>query len=484
MRTFFQIHTDQPPGDVLIFLPGQEDIESLQASIDLFARQLPTTVPNVLTCAMFAAQAQNKNAQAFAPAPPNTRKCILATNIAETSITIPGVKYVIDTGKCKEKQFLARTGGGGLDTLLTRDITRSSAMQRAGRAGREGMGVCFRLYPESAFKAMAPSLEPEILRTSLTSSILQLKCLNQDIRELDLMDSPDDDSIASALKTLWLLGAIDQRQQLTDAGRKMAAFPVDPMYACAIVASAGYHCTSEVIDIISVISASSKLFIDISDQRDTVAEQRRKFRHPSGDHMTILNVLRACEEISAGEGQSGRKDKAARKEWCRKHFLNERTLVEAQDIRSQLRTVCERENINWTELALKKVAGAAAGSANTDGLVYEEDPIVRALGHGLCGNAAFLQPDGTYKQIMGPSVRLSWYSRLLHLTILYRLLKSTQVLFSAIRRRRRSSTTSWCVLHFSIGYTPTHSLIGLHEPYLRPRRVRHSKVVLRDPQAF
>lgn len=131
MRTFFQIHTDQPPGDVLIFLPGQEDIESLQASIDLFARQLPTNIPNVclfsfsflplpnspfikvLTCSMFAAQENRKNAQVFAPTPPNTRKCILATNIAETSITIPGVKYVIDTGKCKEKQYLAKAGGGG-----------------------------------------------------------------------------------------------------------------------------------------------------------------------------------------------------------------------------------------------------------------------------------------------------------------------------------------------------------------------------------
>lgn len=160
---------------------------------------------------MFAAQDHSQNNKAFNPTPPNMRKCILATNIAETSITIPGIKYVIDTGKCKEKQYLARTSGGGahtiilyhicmlmsslcttgFDTLLTRDITKSSAMQRAGRAGREGSGVCFRLYTEDAFNGMAVSGEPEILRCSLTASILNLKTLGQNLEELDLMDKPD-----------------------------------------------------------------------------------------------------------------------------------------------------------------------------------------------------------------------------------------------------------------------------------------------------
>jgi len=156
----------------------------------------------VLVCSMFAAQDHAQNNKAFLPPPSQTRKCILATNIAETSITIPGIKYVIDTGKCKEKQYLARAAGGGFDTLLTRDITKSSAMQRAGRAGREGPGVCFRLYTEDAFNAMAPASEPEILRCSLTSSILNLKCLGQNLEELDLMDKPDDDT---GMLTLFFL---------------------------------------------------------------------------------------------------------------------------------------------------------------------------------------------------------------------------------------------------------------------------------------
>ncbi|KAG6813168.1 hypothetical protein H0H92_013575 [Tricholoma furcatifolium] len=380
MRTFFQIHTDQPPGDVLIFLPGQEDIEGLEKSIRLFANQLPKDEKEVLLCSMYAAQAPGQNAKVFAPTPPNTRKCILATNIAETSITIPGVKYVIDTGMCKEKRYLARDTGGGFDTLLTKAITKSSATQRAGRAGREGMGMCFRLYTEDAFDKMELAPEPEIMRCSLTSSILQLKCLNQDLEALELMDMPDIESITSALKTLWLLDAINPNKELTSLGRRMALFPLEPVYARAVIAANENGCTLEVLDIISVLSASSKLFVDITEQRETAAEARQKFRHPSGDHLTILSAVRAYEE-HASEGKS------ARREWCRQHFLNERTLIEAADIKNQLKQTCTRLGIDWK---------VSCGD--------KEDSVVRSLAYGLAQNSAFLQPDGSYKQTMGYSV--------------------------------------------------------------------------------
>ncbi|ESK90497.1 atp-dependent rna helicase prh1 [Moniliophthora roreri MCA 2997] len=381
MRTFFQIHTDQPPGDVLIFLPGQEDIESLEKSIRLYANQLPQNQQDVLVCSMYASQAPGQNAKVFNSTPPNTRKCILATNIAETSITIPGVKYVIDTGKCKEKRYLAKNTGGGFDTLLTRDITKSSAMQRAGRAGREGVGYCFRLYTEDSFNSMALSAEPEILRCGLASPMLQLKCLGQDLETLDLMDKPDTDSMISALKTLFLIGALDQTGQITQLGREMAAFPLEPVYSRAVLASKEYGCTSEVLTIISVLSTSSKLFIDSSEQRDTVSEVRRKFRHASGDHLTILNVVRAYRDVALSENKSGRR------EWCRKHFLNERALIEANDIREQLQQTCGRLGID------SKVSCSD-----------KDEPIIQALGHGLVANTAFLQPDGSYKQTMGQSV--------------------------------------------------------------------------------
>lgn len=191
--------------------------------------------------------------------------------------------------------------------------------------------------------------------------------------------------VASALKTLWLLGALDQKQKLTPAGRQMAVFPLEPQYACAVVASAKYGCTSAVLDIVAVLSASSKLFLDVSDQRDAVADARRKFRHARGDHLTVLNAVRAYRAVAAAES------KHARREWCRKHFLNERTFLEARDIREQLVVTCRRVNID-----------ATAASKEEE----EEDAVVRSIGHGLAGNSAFLQPDGTYKQTMGQTVSL------------------------------------------------------------------------------
>ncbi|KAH7887416.1 P-loop containing nucleoside triphosphate hydrolase protein [Phlebopus sp. FC_14] len=381
LRTFFQIHVDKPPGDVLVFLPGQEDIESLEKSIKMYARRLPEERMSVLICPMYASLPPSQQARIFSPTPPTTRKCILATNIAETSITIPGIKYVIDTGKCKEKRYLSKDTGGGFDTLLTRDITKSSAMQRTGRAGREGPGLCFRLYTEEAFNNLAVSAEPEIRRCSLTQSVLQLKCLGQDLEAVEFMDPPDFNSVVSALKTLWLLGALDNSKTLTALGRQMAAFPTEPYLARIILTSKKHGCTLEVVDIVSLLSSSSKLFLDISDQRDAIAEARRKFRHPSGDHLTMLNALRAYQEVAASESKGGRK------EWCRQHFINERTFTEALKIRDQLRVTCHRVGLDWR-----------ASRADN------EEPVLRCFTAGLAQQSALLQPDGSYKQTMGQSV--------------------------------------------------------------------------------
>ncbi|KAI0051080.1 P-loop containing nucleoside triphosphate hydrolase protein [Auriscalpium vulgare] len=381
LRTFYQIHVDYPVGDVLIFLPGQEDIESLELSIRTYAKQLPANALGVLVCPLYASLPNAKQSRVFAPTPAHTRKCILATNIAETSITIPGVKYVIDTGKQKEKRHLTRMTGSGFDTLLTTDITKSSAMQRAGRAGREGPGNCFRLYTEDAFDAMALSSEPEVRRSSLTSALLQLKCTGQDLESIDFMDNPEVEAVGSALRTLWLLDAIDVKRQLTAFGRSMASFPLEPQYAAILLASVDNKCVADVISILSLLSSSSPLFPDSSAQRDDAAEARLKFRHPSGDHLTMLNVFRAYDELSASEG------KGARRDWCRQNYVNERALREAGDIRTQLRGVCERTQLDW-----------AVSCGDADG------PVLKSLTRGLLQHAAFLQPDGSYKQTLGPSV--------------------------------------------------------------------------------
>ncbi|KIP03746.1 hypothetical protein PHLGIDRAFT_110455 [Phlebiopsis gigantea 11061_1 CR5-6] len=392
LRTVFQIHTDQPPGDILVFLPGQEDIESLDKSIQLYAKRLPPDTHNILTCPLYASLPPAHQQQIFLPSPKGTRKVILATNIAETSVTIPGVRYVIDSGKCKEKRWVGRGIGGGFDTLLTRDITKSSAWQRTGRAGREAAGSCFRLYTEEAFNALPLSAEPEIQRCSLTSSMLQLKCLDQNLEDMEFMESPDMDGVAQALTTLYLLGALDDKKKLTPLGRQMAYFPLEPPLARALLASQEFGCTSEVLSIVSILSSSSKLFVDTSDTRDAARDANSKFRHISGDHLTMLNVVRAYEEVLQSEGGADGKKapKAALKDWCMRQYVSHRCLTEAFEIRAQLRDLCEKQKIDW-----KVSCGDKRG---------EEQAILRSLVRGLVQNTAFLQPDGRYKQVMGRSI--------------------------------------------------------------------------------
>ena len=161
----------------------------------------------------------------------------------------------------------------------------------------------------------------------------------------------------------------------------MATLPVEPYLARIILTSKTHGCTLEVIDIVSLLSSSSKLFLDISDQRDAIADARRKFRHPSGDHLTMLNAFRSYQEIAASESKN------ERKEWCRKHFLNERTFTEALKIREQLRSICHRVELDWR-------------ASRSD----VEEPVLKCFTAGLMQQSALLQPDGSYKQLMGQSV--------------------------------------------------------------------------------
>ena len=189
-------------------------------------------------------------------------------------------------------------------------------------------------------------------------------------------------AVGAALRTLWILGAVDTSRRLTGLGRSMAAFPLEPHYAAILLASTKNQCTSEIVSILSVLSASSPLFPDSSAQREAAASARAKFRHATGDHLMILNVVHAFDEVRVSENKNGRHD------WCKRNFVNERTLREAGDICEQLKRVCEREGIDWR---------ASCGG--------EDGPVLRSLVSGLVLHAAFLQPDGSYKQAMGPSVK-------------------------------------------------------------------------------
>jgi ATP-dependent RNA helicase DHX33 len=201
--------------------------------------------------------------------------------------------------------------------------------------------------------------------------------------------------VGSALRTLLLIGAIDGRKQLTPLGRQMAKFPLEPTHACAVLTSRTYSpaVTSAVVSIVSVLSSTSKLFVEPSDSalREQAAEARRKFLHPSGDHLTALNALVAYEEIARAE------KKAGRRRWCKDNFLNERTCAEALNIRDQIRVVSAKLGI--------RVSSDAGEASSASGEAFEEG-VLRSLTAGYSQNVAFLQPDGTYKQLIGSSVSL------------------------------------------------------------------------------
>jgi len=234
--TAFQIHQEEQAGDVLIFLTGQEEIESLEKLIEEYAVDLPPSVGKLIPCPIFAAQDSATQQRIFEPAPQGTRKVILATNIAETSITIPNIRYVIDTGCHKSRGYNAKIG---IESLLVEPISKSSARQRMGRAGREAPGLCFRLYTEDSFDLLEEDAIPEIKRCNLESAILSLKATGiDDVTRFDFMDRPSKSGLLRSLEHLYALEALDDQGNLTDIGKQMAAFPVDPPYAKVLLQSA------------------------------------------------------------------------------------------------------------------------------------------------------------------------------------------------------------------------------------------------------
>ncbi|KAG8859318.1 putative ATP-dependent RNA helicase dhr2 [Tulasnella sp. 330] len=406
LQTFYQIHTEKPPGDVLIFLPGQEDIESLTSSIKSLSEQIPPDQMQVIVCQMFAALPAPIQQRAFFKTPPNTRKVILATNIAETSITIPGVRYVIDTGLCKEKAYFSNGRGGGIEALLTRPISKSSALQRTGRAGREGEGWCFRLYTEALYNSdFQEAATPEIQRCNLTLAVLQMKYVGQNPQTADFMDAPAPETLLLSLQTLYQHGSLDATGEITQLGRQMAHFPLDPLQSRALIESTKHDYMSSVISILSLLSSTGKIFMDTHHgDREAADEVKLKFRHRSGDHMTLLNALRAYEDVLGhstnqstyrnvhmdSEGTSKVVDKKYAREWCRVNFLSERSLKEALDIRKQLEECCGREKFQWKQ----------SGTTKEDS-EKEAEAVLKSLLTGLWQNTALINPDGTYRQSVG-----------------------------------------------------------------------------------
>ncbi|KAI4243457.1 MAG: hypothetical protein L6R40_003459 [Gallowayella cf. fulva] len=365
VTTIFQIHMSQGQGDILVFLTGQEEIEAAEQNLQETARKLGSKAPELVICPIYANLPSELQSKIFEPTPPGARKVVLATNIAETSLTIDGIVYVIDPGFVKENVYNARTG---MESLIVTPCSRASANQRAGRAGRVGPGKCFRLYTKFAFyNELDENTTPEIQRTNLNSIVLLLKSLGiNHLIEFDFMDPPPAETLIRALEQLYALGALNDRGELTKIGRQMAEFPTDPMLAKSILSADKHGCVEEVLSIIAMLGEASALFYRPKDKRIHADSARGRFTvKEGGDHFSLLNIWNQWVDSDFSYV------------WARENFLQQRSLTRARDVRDQLAKLCDRVEVTITSV------GAA-----------DLVPIQKSLVAGFFPNAARLQKGG------------------------------------------------------------------------------------------
>ncbi|GER51430.1 ATP-dependent RNA helicase [Striga asiatica] len=330
--TVMQIHLTEPEGDILLFLTGQEEIDYACQCLYERMKGLGGNVPELIILPVYSALPSEMQSRIFDPAPPGKRKVVVATNIAEASLTIDGIFYVIDPGFAKQNVYNPKLG---LDSLVITPISQASAKQRAGRAGRTGPGKCYRLYTESAFhNEMLPTSIPEIQRINLAMTTLNLKAMGiNDLLSFDFMDPPAAQALISAMEQLYSLGALDEEGLLTKLGRKMAEFPLDPPLSKMLLASVDLGCSDEILTIIAMITTGN-IFYRPREKQAQADQKRAKFFQPEGDHLTLLAVYEAWK----AKNFSG--------PWCFENFVQSRSLRRAQDVRKQLLSIMDKYKLD------------------------------------------------------------------------------------------------------------------------------------------
>ncbi|XP_017002214.1 ATP-dependent RNA helicase DHX15 homolog isoform X1 [Drosophila takahashii] len=341
IRTVIQIHMcEEIEGDILMFLTGQEEIEEACKRIKREIDNLGSEIGELKCIPLYSTLPPNLQQRIFEAAPPPNangaigRKVVVSTNIAETSLTIDGVVFVIDPGFAKQKVYNPRIR---VESLLVSPISKASAQQRAGRAGRTRPGKCFRLYTEKAFKnEMQDNTYPEILRSNLGTVVLQLKKLGiDDLVHFDFMDPPAPETLMRALELLNYLAALDDDGNLTDLGAVMSEFPLDPQLAKMLIASCQHNCSNEILSITAMLSVP-QCFVRPNEAKKAADEAKMRFAHIDGDHLTLLNVYHAFKQSSEDPN------------WCYENFINFRSLKSADNVRQQLARIMDRFNLRRT----------------------------------------------------------------------------------------------------------------------------------------
>nr|VDD48827.1 unnamed protein product [Brassica oleracea] len=378
VSTILLINEREPPGDVLVFLTGQDDIET---AIKLLAEEAHSHQKNssgLLPLPLYSGLSRAEQELIFTPTPRGKRKVILSTNIAETSLTlearllVTGVVYVIDSGFSKQKFYNPISD---IESLVVAPISKASARQRSGRAGRVRPGKCYRLYTEDYFlKQMPGEGIPEMQRSNLVSTVIQLKALGIDnILGFDWPSPPSPQAMIRALEVLYSLQILDDDAKLTSpTGFQVAELPLDPMISKMILASSELGCSDEIITIAAVLSIQSVWVIARGVQKEQ-DEAKLRFAAAEGDHITFLNVYKGFLESKKSS------------QWCYKNFLNYQSMKKVVEIRDQLKRIARRLGIT-----LKSCEG-------------DIDAVRKAVTAGFFANACRLEPhsNGVFKTVRG-----------------------------------------------------------------------------------
>ncbi|KAK1406053.1 hypothetical protein QVD17_42250 [Tagetes erecta] len=345
LRKALDIHVNEPEGDILIFMTGQDDIEKLVSKLEEKIQSFEAgSCMDALVLPLHGSLPPEMQVRVFNRPPPNCRRFIVATNIAETSLTVDGVVYVIDSGYVKQRQYNPSTGMYSLDIV---PISRVQANQRAGRAGRTRPGKCYRLYPLAVYHDnFLEATVPEIQRSSLAGSVLYLKSLDLpdiDILKFDFLDPPSLESLQDALKQLFLIDAIDENGTITSIGKTMAELPLEPSLARTLIEANEYDCLSQALTVAAMLSVEGTLLSGRSKSTD------KKRKHPPsdlpngsgwGDHIQLLQIYELWDQTDYSI------------EWCKDNNLQVRGMLFAKEVRKQLSKIMQ--NIAKGSLDVKR----------------------------------------------------------------------------------------------------------------------------------
>ena len=341
-RVVMEIHLEEDEGDILVFLTGQQEIESVCDRLFKMAEDIDYDhdvrcgrVQGMLILPLYGSMPVDQQKRVFEPCDPAVRRVIVSTNIAATSVTVDGVVYVVDSGYVKQSSHNQQTG---LDSLQVVPIAQSEAKQRAGRAGRTAPGQCYRLYSAAFFSAQAEDTVPEIQRVSLTSVMLSLKSMGiSNVVEFAYLDPPEERMILEAVKQLYYFQCIDQSGQITSLGRQVVEYPLQPSLARVLIRSQELDCIDVAAPIVAMLSVEGVFVRPAGKKQGELANEAHKeimaAAGGSSDFATLLAVYQMCVTAKSPW------------EWCKEHFVHWRTLKSARSIVEQLKNTAARQNI-------------------------------------------------------------------------------------------------------------------------------------------